>query len=47
MHSLVLFLGGLFLGVILGYAFRGKEHEALADAGAKVASVEGDVKKHL
>lgn len=30
------YLGTLLIGAILGYAFRGKEHAAIADVGAAI-----------
>lgn len=37
----------LVVGGGLGYAFRGKEHAAIAGVGQKVASVAGDVAKKV
>jgi Na+/H+-translocating membrane pyrophosphatase len=34
---------GLLIGVVLGYAFRGKEHAAIGEAGETL----GEIKKKL
>jgi hypothetical protein len=47
MHLLLSHLVALLAGCILGYAFRGKAHAAIAAAGSEVKAVESDVKKHL
>lgn len=47
MHTLLVVVVCLVVGVGLGYAFRGKEHAALAKAGSDAKSVAQDVEKKL
>ena len=42
-----LVIGALLIGIGLGYGFRGKEHAALAAAGAELKDFEARVKEKL
>lgn len=47
MHIFIAIIASLAAGGILGYAFRGKEHAAIAAAGSEAKAVEGEVKSKL
>lgn len=47
MVTVIVAVIGLVVGGVLGYAFRGKEHAALQDAGNAVKGVAQDVTKKL
>lgn len=47
MHYVIVAVIALLVGVALGYAFRGKEHAALAAADSKAQGVVSSIGKKL